>query len=130
MGGLRRRHGQSKREKRFESGSYFVEHLHRSSANEARPALLPRDASQLIGLDNTANLPALPVVGCENSNHDPAALSDRQCADQSAGFRSVSPRWGRPRGNWVCSVLMRCGAQVAQACALIALWIVAASGCV
>jgi len=45
-------------------------------------------------LRNSAKFPALPVVGYENSNHDPAALSDRQCTDQSADFRSVSPRWG------------------------------------
>jgi hypothetical protein len=49
----------SKREQGFEPGSYFVEHLCRSSAYETRSAVLPGDASQLIGLDNAADLAAV-----------------------------------------------------------------------
>jgi len=45
----------SEREQGFEPGSNFVKHPRRRFAYEARSPLLPRSASQLIGLDNATD---------------------------------------------------------------------------
>ena len=54
-----RLHDQSKREQRFEPGSYFVKHACGSLGYKPRPSLLPRGTAQLIGLYNAADLVAV-----------------------------------------------------------------------
>jgi hypothetical protein len=48
-----------KREQRFEPSPHFVDYAHWSLAYEPRPSLLPRDATQLICLDDAAYQVAL-----------------------------------------------------------------------
>ena len=70
----------SNRKQRFELGSHFVKHASWGLVDKPRSALLPRNAAQLIGLHNAADLMAI------RNGHvkTPIAISPRNRAGDTA----------------------------------------------
>lgn len=92
----------SKRQQRFDPGSYFVEHLCRGLAYESGSALLPGGASQLIGPDNAADL--LTLRQCDVKA--PVAIPPRYWTGNAATGQLVKCHWrqnkrGPPSGLFI-----------------------------